>query len=309
MLSKTIQKRLFNLVENFLFHLSCNNYSRRTLATYYRNLRLFINLLEQNHQEIPTTRYALQEERLVETISMRYQNNPKISARTIRHYISAYRALIKYLTKINVLPAEFERFRFEMPKLAVVLPKILPESLLYALLTLPIRNWKDLRNRCIFELMAFSGLRIGETLAIRMTDLYLSQRQIKVLGKGNIERLVPISQETALHIAQYINQIHQKIQRDMNNFLFVSSRGQQLCQETIRKTLQDKAKSLGYQQRITPHYLRHFCATHFLRQTKDLHFVQQLLGHRNIISTQVYVHLDRDYIHQTFDEYCIKINE
>lgn len=308
MLSQTIKKRLFNLVENFLLHLSCNNYSSKTIANYRYNLSLFIRLLEHGHQKISTIKFALNETCFIETISLRYRNNPKIAAPTIRHYISAYRTLIKYLVKVGTLPPEFERFRFETPKLAMTLPKILPESLLHQLLTLPIYKWTDIRNRCIFELMAFSGLRIGEVLSIRITDVNLSKRQIKVLGKGNMERIVPISLETAEHIGQYIYQAHKEGNININNLLFVSTWGSKLSQSTIRRTLQQQAKYIGYQQRITPHFLRHFCATYFVRKTKDIRFVQQLLGHRNISSTQIYVHLDRDYIHQTFDEYCMKIS-
>lgn len=309
MLSKNIHKRLCNLVEDFLLYLSCSNYSPKTIETYGRDLFAFIKLLQRIDLPITTTKQALHEERLMKTVAIRYQDMPTISSHTIHNYMCAYRALIRYLVKMNTLPPEFEQFRFEMPKLAIALPKILPESFLRALLTLPIKNWQDMRNRCIFELMAFSGLRIGEVVSIRITNLHLSCRQVKVLGKGNMERIVPISTETAEHIAQYIHQVHRDSKVSISNFLFISSNGSQISPTTIRKILQQKAKAIGYQERITPHYLRHFCATYFVRQTKNIRFVQQLLGHRNIVSTQVYVHLDNEYISKTFDEHCLKINK
>ena len=308
MLSRNIHKRLCNLVEDFLLHLSCSNYSPRTIEIYGHDLFKFIKLLQRIDYPITTTKQALHEERLMKTVSMRYQDTPTLSAHTIHNYMCAYRALIRYLVKMNTLPPEFERFRFEMPKLSMSLPKILPESFLRALLTQPIESWQDMRNRCIFELMAFSGLRIGEVVSIRFNNVSLSYRQIRVLGKGNMERIVPISIETAEHIAQYIHQIHQNSKISISNFLFISSNGSQISPTTIRKILQQKAQAIGYQERITPHYLRHFCATYFVRQTKNIRFVQQLLGHRNIISTQVYVHLDNEYLSKTFDEHCLKIN-
>ena len=309
MLSKNIHNRLCNFVEDFLLHLSCSNYSQRTVKIYRYNLFLFIRLLQHMDYPITTIKQALHEERLTKTVSMRYQDNPTISSRTIHAYMCAYRALIRYLVKLNTLPPEFGQFRFEMPKLEMTLPKILPESFLRTLLTLPIKKWQDMRNRCIFELMAFSGLRIGEVVSIRITNLYLSHRQVKVQGKGNMERIVPISVETAEHIAQYIHQVHRDNKINIRNFLFISSNGTPISPTTIRKTLQQQAKAIGYQERVTPHYLRHFCATYFVRQTKNIRFVQQLLGHRNIVSTQVYVHLDNEYISKTFDEHCLKINK
>ena len=180
----------------------------------------------------------------------------------------------------------------------------MPDPLLRSLLSYPSSNkWLDIRNLCMFELMAFSGLRIGEVIRLRLTDICLSTRQIKVFGKGSIERFVPISEKSAKHMAHYISLTDSY---RINNNLFITQTGKPIHHSTVRYALRQQAQNVGITQHITPHSLRHSCATHFAKQTKDLRFVQLLLGHRNISTTQIYVHLDHEYMAKTFDEHCIE---
>ena len=313
MLSKHIQQRLMTAVEDLLTQLTCSNYSRQTIAGYRYDLSKYICLLDRIPHHIATVKQALSEQRLMDTVSLRYTDNPNIKAHTIRRYVCAYRALIKHLIDQEMLPLNFGRFRFELPKLPQMLPKALPDSLLQFLFSqpetakAPKNKWLNLRNRCMFELMAFSGLRIGEVLCLHLTDISLSAKQVKVFGKGSVERIVPISESTAGHIGKYLALTTQQVCRN-GNYLFVGEHGKKLHHSTVRRALRQHAQRLGITQRITPHSLRHSCATHFMRESKDMRFVQLLLGHRSISTTQVYVHLDNEYLSKTFDQHCLKID-
>lgn len=307
MLSNSIKQRLLKAIDTFLVQLSCGSYSRQTIDGYRYDLMKFIELSERLQRKDRSIKQALNEQRLIDTVYLRYQDNPDITAFTVRRYVCAWRSWVKHLIDSNTLPPDFGRFRFELPKLPKILPKALHSQDLQTLLRQEEKNdWLGIRNRCIFELMGFSGLRIGEVINLRLTDLSLATRQIKVFGKGSVERIVPISEETAHHLRKYLLQSNKQIERK-NNTLFVSQHGNILHQSTIRRALRQIAKSMGYEH-ITPHALRHSCATHFVRKTKDLRFVQLLLGHKSIATTQVYVHLDNEYISQTFDEHCLKSN-
>lgn len=309
MLSKGIKQRLNKSIEAFLLHLSCRSSARQTIHAYRYELNRFIALSERLKNNATTVKQALKEQRLLDTVSLRYQDNPNISSFTIRRYVCAYRSWIQYLLDTKTLPPEFGRFYFTLPKLPQVLPKAIPESSLQALLSFDTKgDWIALRNQCIFELMALSGLRIGEVIGLELANLSLATLEIKVFGKGSVERIVPISESTAQKIRQYLNLSSEKIKERTHNCLFVSNSGQILHHSTIRNALSKHAQSAGIRHHITPHSLRHSCATHFVKKTKDLRFVQLLLGHRNISTTQVYVHLDHEYINKTFNEYCLKID-
>lgn len=311
MLSQHIKQRLHHAIDDFLLQLSCSNYSAGTVSGYRYDLRQFVALLERSSQSIHSFKQALYEKRLIDTISIRYQDNPQITPFTIRRYVCAYRSWIEYLIKIDILPPKFGRFCFELPKLPQILPKALPERFLRLLLSknTDSNDCLSYRNRSMLKLMAFSGLRVSEVINLRLTDCSLSERKIKVFGKGSKERIVPITVDTAQSIERYFTLLKQsKIVRQTDT-VFINSNGEKLHTSTIRRILVRQAEKVGYTGKITPHMLRHTCATHFAKQSKDLRFVQMLLEHQNIATTQVYVHLDYEYIGKMFDEYGFENHE
>ena len=303
MLSKNIKNRLLQSIEKHLLQLSCENYSPKTIKGYRYDLHLFVSLLEQGNK-IATFKQAVNEQCLIDTSSLRYEKNPQITPFTIRRYACAYRSWINFLIDNKTLPPEFGRFRFNLPKLPQILPKSLNMDLIHLLLEQTTKKQNTMvsyRNRCIFELMALSGLRIGEVINLRLIDLSLSQRQIKVLGKGQKQRIVPISVQTAEHIGQYLCLRNKK--QWQHDYLFMSNCGNPLHPSVVRRALKNVAKNMQLPQKVTPHMLRHSCATHFVKQTHDIRFVQILLGHTNISTTQAYAHLDTEHIGKMFDEY------
>ncbi|MBR5675326.1 MAG: tyrosine-type recombinase/integrase [Neisseriaceae bacterium] len=309
MLSKNIKKRLLQSVEKYLLQLSCENYSQKTIESYRYDLNLFVSLLEQSNK-IATFKQAVNEQCLIDTISLRYEKNPQITPFTIRRYACAYRSWINFLIDNKTLPPEFGRFRFNLPKLPQILPKSLPMVLIHSLLKQTIDKQNTMisfRNGCIFELMALSGLRIGEVVNLRLTDLSLSQRQIKVVGKGQKQRIVPISTQTAERIGQYLSLRNKK--QWQYDYLFLSNCGNPLHPSVVRRALRKVTKNMQLSQRITPHMLRHSCATHFVKQTHDIRFVQILLGHTDISTTQAYAHLDTEHIGKMFDKYNATIKQ
>ena len=153
----------------------------------------------------------------------------------------------------------------------------------------------------MFELMAYSGLRVSEVTSLTLSDLYFSQKQVKVTGKGNKTRLVPITDCVIQRIKEYLQSRSNSLVKVKVNYLFTNRHGNKITNSTVRLHLHNLANELLVDKlRLTPHMLRHSCATHFIRQTHDLRFVQILLGHSSVATTQMYTHLDNDFVKATF---------
>ena len=307
MLKSEISAQLHQHLQSFLDYCQTRCMADGTIEEYRNNLRQFAALLEawpdsktfSNFPEICT------ESALLKTVVIKQSNNPDLSAHTIRRYICAWRSWIRYLVKTDVLNISYDRFKFDLPKLPETLPKAVDMPILDKILdTPPIRRqsqWMYLRNICMFELMAYSGLRVSEVTSLTLSDLYFSQKQVKVTGKGNKTRLVPITDCVIQRIKEYLQSRSNSLVKVKVNYLFTNRYGNKITNSTVRLHLHNLANELLVDKlRLTPHMLRHSCATHFIRRTHDLRFVQILLGHSSVATTQMYTHLDNDFVKATF---------
>lgn len=307
MLKSKISAQLHQSIQSFLDYCQTRYMSVGTIEGYRNNLKQFAGLLEilQGSKTITSFAEICTEPILMETIVIRQSNNPNLSAHTIRRYISAWRSWIRYLVKTDVLDLSHDRFKFDLPKLPEILPKAVDMPILNKILdTPPVRRqsgWIHLRNICMFELMAYSGLRVSEVTSLTLSDLCLNQKQVKVTGKGNKTRLVPITDCAIQRIREYMQARSASSVKIKANHLFTNRFGNRITNSTVRMHLRNLANELLTDKlRLTPHMLRHSCATHFIRQTHDLRFVQILLGHSSVATTQMYTHLDNDFVKATF---------
>jgi len=159
------------------------------------------------------------------------------------------------------------------------------------------------RDRAMLELLYASGMRVSELVSLNLNDINTKENYVRCFGKGNKERMVPIYQQAARAVEDYITQVRPRMARsDKEQALFVNQRGDRLTRQGLWQILKAYAKSAGLGKKVTPHTLRHSFATHMLSGGADLRSVQELLGHANISTTQIYTHLTSEHIRKTYDK-------
>ena len=186
----------------------------------------------------------------------------------------------------------------------------LPDTLSYPeveqlLAAIDLSTDDGLRARALLEVMYSSGLRVSELCDLRLSNIYAEQGFVKVVGKGNKERLVPIGREALKHLNFYLSGVrgHLDLKPGSEDFVFLSQRGRPLSRITVFTTLKKLAELAGLRKTISPHTLRHSFATHLIEGGADLRAVQEMLGHASITTTEIYTHLDRDYLRQVITEF------
>lgn len=194
----------------------------------------------------------------------------------------------------------------ETPKLKRALPDVLTfEEIEHILQQIDLSKPEGQRNRAILETMYSCGLRVSEVVNLRISCLYLDVGFIKIIGKGNKERLVPIGSDAAKYISIYKNEnrVHITIKPGNEDILFLNRRGSKLSRVMIFLILKELATQAGITKNISPHTFRHSFATHLVEGGADLRAVQEMLGHESITTTEIYTHLDREYLRDTLQQF------
>ncbi|SHN09984.1 site-specific tyrosine recombinase XerD [Polaribacter sp. KT 15] len=274
--------------------------SKNTIISYTKDLeKLYSFITENNIVNTPVTIDA-------ETIKLFiYDVAKKVNPRSQARIISGLRSFFDYLI--------FEDYRttnptdlLETPKIGRKLPDTLSQEEIDLLISaIDLSHPQGERNRIILETIYSCGLRVSEAITLKISDLFFEEGFIRVLGKGNKERFVPIHQEAQKYISIYINQIrvHIKPQKEYEDTLFLTRRGKALTRQMIFMILKKLASDIGLHKKISPHTLRHSFATHLLQNGADLRAIQQMLGHESITTTEIYVHLDRSYLKEVVETY------
>ena len=194
----------------------------------------------------------------------------------------------------------------ETPRLARKLPDVLSfEEIEKVIRSIDLSKPEGERNKAILETMYSCGLRVTEVTQLRLSNLYLDVGFIRVIGKGDKERLVPIGAAAARQISIYRNnvRVHQKIQPGNEDIVFLNRRGAGLTRVMIFLMLKELVKKAGINKNISPHTFRHSFATHLVEGGADLRAVQEMLGHESITTTEIYTHLDRSFLRETLEKY------
>jgi integrase/recombinase XerC len=223
-----------------------------------------------------------------------------LGARSIQRKLSAIRSFMNYLVRENLLrtnPAD----GVKTPKAPKKLPDILDVDQINQLLNIKDTNPISLRDKAIMELLYSSGLRLAELVALNPIDLNIQDRSLTVIGKGNKKRMLPIGSKAIVAIKAWIK-VRSQIASPDEEALFVGNRGNRLSRRSIQSRINHWAKKNDLQRDVYPHLLRHSFATHLLEASGDLRAVQELLGHKDISTTQVYTHLDFQHLADTYDK-------
>ena len=218
-----------------------------------------------------------------------------IKARSTARMLSTLRRFYQYQVRENRL-TEDPSALLESPKLGVPLPKTMSEREVEALLEAPdLNDPLGLRDRAMLELLYATGLRVSELVNLEITDISLAQGVLRVTGKGDKERMVPMGEEAALWIRNYVKNARGDILgQHVSNSLFVTRRGSAMTRQMFWVIIKRHAKTAGIRESLSPHVLRHAFATHLLNHGADLRVVQMLLGHSDLSTTQIYTHIAKE---------------
>lgn len=228
-----------------------------------------------------------------------------LSPVSLARIISGIKTFYKFLVlddEIKVSPAEL----IEGPKIGRHLPSVLDVHEIETVLkVIDMSTPEGIRNNAIIEVLYGCGLRVSELVDLKLSNLFLNEEYIKVVGKGNKERLVPIGSHALKAIEQYFMHVRNKmkIKKGNDDIIFLNRRGSKLTRVMIFTILKNLVKLAGISKTVSPHTLRHSFATHLIEGGADLRVVQDLLGHESIITTEIYTHLDKAYLAATLIQF------
>ncbi len=268
--------------------------SDNSIEAYINDLSKLKSFLEIRNYSIPPDEVSLTH--LKEFIG--WINELGLSARSQARIISGIKAFYKYLLledKIGTDPTTL----LEAPKTGRKLPEILSVEEIDLLLShIDLSKPEGQRNKAMIETLYSCGLRVSELISLKLSNIYFDQGFIRIIGKGNKERLVPLSPKAIHEIELYLPDRNSLpvISRDSEDILFLNRRGRKLTRVMIFTIIRELTLKSGIKKKISPHTFRHSFATHLIDGGADLRAVQEMLGHESILTTEIYTHLDRQYI-------------
>lgn len=274
--------------------------AKNSIDSYSNDVKKLISFLEEN--EISISPISISIDEIQQFI---YKVSSEINARSQARLIAGLRNFFDYLI--------FEEYRntnptdlIESPKIGRKLPDTLSEDEINTLINnIDLSEPQGERNRTILETIYSCGLRVSEIINLHLSDLFFEEGFIRVIGKGNKQRFVPINDQAQKYINLYINEIriHLKIQKGSEDILFLNRRGKKLTRNMIFTIVKNLAEKAGIKKSISPHTFRHSFATHLLEHGADLRAIQQMLGHESITTTEIYMHIDKSYLKEVINKF------
>lgn len=224
-------------------------------------------------------------------------------ARTKAHYLTVFNSFYSFLVKENIIainPCE----NIKMPKLEKKLPEYLSVEEVDKLLDIKTNTAYEKRNKAMLEMLYGTGVRISELINLTMSNIFLEDKMIKVFGKGSKERIIPINTYALDCLVDYLQFGRSALLGTKNSeYVFISSRRTKITRQAFFKIIKKLCEEAGIKKNISPHILRHSFATHLLHNGADLRIVQELLGHSDISTTQIYTHLTNEKLENEYDKH------
>lgn len=294
---KNISDKSKQIVDSFLDALWMERgLSDNTLSAYRSDLNKFSLWLQQRQVEL----IKVEATDILAYLSLAESN----SARTVARRLSSLRRLYEYLLRENQIKQN-PVSNVDAPRLGRSLPKSLTEAEVEALLEAPdTEDMLGVRDKCMLELLYATGLRVSELVGLTVQQVNLRQGVVRVTGKGNKERLVPLGEEASQWIERYLSSARNEILNNaMSDDLFPSKRGKAMTRQTFWYMIKRYSIVAGINKTLSPHVLRHAFATHLINHGADLRVVQMLLGHSDISTTQIYTHVARERLKDLHSEH------
>lgn len=233
-------------------------------------------------------------------------NHLGLAARSQARLISALKTFYKYLLGEGLTDTDPTDL-LDGPRLPRHMPEVLSvEEIQRMLEAIDLSTPHGVRNRAMLETLYACGLRVSELVELRLSNLFLDVGFVKIVGKGNKERIVPIGDEAIKHVGLYLDGVRNgmlNIHKDHGDFVFLNRRGKKLTRVSVFLTIKALAEMAGVTKNVSPHTFRHSFATHLIEGGADLKAVQDMLGHESILTTEIYTHLDAEFLRQTVLQY------
>lgn len=288
-------------IKNFQSYLKIERgLSKNSIDSYLLDIEKLQRFLSE--KAITVSPLTIQEETLQEFI---YESSKTINPKSQARLISGLKSFFNYLV--------FEDYRNDNPLELIETPRLgrkLPDTLNISdidnlIAAIDLSSAEGERNRAILETLYGCGLRVSELVALKISDLFFNEGFIKVTGKGDKQRFVPISDLTKKYIEIYRNEVrcHLNIQKGHEDTLFLNRRGKQLTRAMIFTIIKNLALQIDLNKNISPHTFRHSFATHLLENGADLRSIQLMLGHESITTTEIYMHVDRKHLNQVMQTF------
>ncbi|MBO4488301.1 MAG: site-specific tyrosine recombinase XerD [Bacteroidales bacterium] len=289
-----------SLVDRFRQYLILErNNSQNTVEAYVHDVELLLDYLGDTPPEKATT------EQLKGFLQNLYDIN--MTPRSQARILSGLKAFYFFLVYDGILPdGENPTALLDAPKIGMHLPDVLSIEEIEAIIgVIDLSKPEGHRNKAMVEIMYGCGLRVSEVVTLKISNLSFDEGFIRVVGKGDKERLVPVGEMASKAVNLYLEGARKqlKIQKGEENYVFLNRRGHHLTREMVFMLVKKWAQEAGIEKTISPHTFRHSFATHLIEGGADLRAVQQMLGHESITTTEIYTHLDQDYIRSNIASY------
>ena len=275
--------------------------SENTVQAYIHD----VVLLEQFFQSIKREVEALH----VTTVDLQdfleYVNQLGMSVHTQARMISGLKSFFKYLLFEELIDTDPTAL-LDTPRLGRKLPDTLDfHEIEQILASFELSTPEGQRDRTMIEVLYSAGLRVSELINCRISNIYFDVGFMRIVGKGNKERLVPLGKDAIKHLKIYIEEVrvHVNVQPGHENFVFLNRFGKQISRVSVFTMIKRQVQAAGIRKKVSPHTFRHSFATHLIEGGADLRAVQEMLGHESITTTEIYTHLDRDYLKQVLKEF------
>ena len=289
-------------IENFKTYLTLEkNLSKNSVDAYINDITKLTTFFREKNLEVAPEVVVLQH--LKDFVA--WINDAGTSPRTQARVISGIKAFFKYLLLEEIIEKNPTAL-LEAPKIGRKLPDTLTTDEIDILVkAVDMNKAEGQRNRAILETLYSCGLRVSELIDLRVSNLHFRMGFIKIHGKGNKERLIPIGKKAKKEIKIYLKSFRGKlnIDKESEDILFLNRRGRKLSRVMIFTIIKNLSKKVGLKKNVSPHTFRHSFASHLVEGGADLRAVQEMLGHESILTTEIYTHLDREYLKETIKNF------
>lgn len=270
-------------------------YSDLTVESYRTEIKGYLDFFKEKNIKVKDIKNSDIKDYLA------YIKKGETSERTLAHNVSVIRTFYKFLLTLKIIernPTEF----LELPKSRKKLPTVLSKEEVEKLLDIDLTDCYSYRNKAMLELLYSTGLRVSELVNLELSNIDLENCTLKTIGKGNKERIIPISDYALYYVEKYINEYRgSMLKKGVNNYVFINNHGNVMTRQGFFKIIKKLAVEKNIKTPISPHTLRHSFATHLLDYGADLRSIQEMLGHSNLSTTQIYTHVSSEHLKDNYN--------